>query len=69
MLIEKAKIVLKFDNYNRLVDWELVQSISESYFGLGYKLMFVRNARDLDTLVANNTISRFDANNILEYCM
>ena len=69
MLIEKAKIVLKFDNYNRLVDWELVQNISESYFGLDYKLMFVRNTRDLDTLVANNTISRFDADNILEYGM
>lgn len=69
MLIEKAKIVLKFDNYNRLVDWELVQNISESYFGLDYKLMFVRNTRDLDTLVANNTIRRFDADNILEYGM
>lgn len=61
MNIKEGRIVLKFDNYNRLVDWESIQNISEAYFGLDCKVMFVRNAMDLDTLVLNNTISKYDS--------
>ncbi|MGL5458123.1 MAG: hypothetical protein ACRDBY_00750 [Cetobacterium sp.] len=61
MNIKEGRIVLKFDNYNRLVDCESIQNISESFFGLDCKVMFVRNAMDLDTLVLNNTISKYDS--------